>query len=154
MPPPPVPHPCLPYCPSPTLSLWFLLWSLKHQPQCPLSLCHKKVQKRIFKAEQRITRDMCFPGGGTRITRDMCFPGGGTHITRDMGFPGEGTHITKGMCFLGGGTRITRDMCFPSGWAHITRDMCFLVDKVFHKKRTYRSRLKEYLLFFLVLQHF
>ena len=69
-----------------------------------------------------ITRDMCFPGGGTHLTRDMCFPGRGTHITRVMCFPGGGTHITRDMCFPRGGTRITRDMCFPRGGTRITRD--------------------------------
>ena len=45
-----------------------------------------------------MTRDTCFPGGGTHITRDTCFPGGGTHITRDTCFPGGGTYISRGIC--------------------------------------------------------
>ena len=54
-----------------------------------------RVDKKDFKLQENkrkyITRDTCFPGGGTHITRDMCFPGGGTHITRDMCFPGRET---------------------------------------------------------------
>ena len=66
---------------------------------------------------------MCFPGRRTHITRDICFPGGGTK-SLGMCFPGGGTHITRDMCFPGGGTHITRDMCFPGKGTHITRDMC------------------------------
>ena len=57
------------------------------------------------------------------ITRDMCFPVGGTYITRDICFPGRGTHITRDMCFPSGGTHITRDMCYP-GREHISLGIC------------------------------
>ena len=33
-----------------------------------------------------MTRDMCFPGGGTDITGDTCFLGRGTHTTRDISY--------------------------------------------------------------------
>ena len=46
-----------------------------------------------------ITRDTCFPGGGTHITRDMCSPGKGTHISRDTCFSGGGTHITRAVSY-------------------------------------------------------
>ena len=89
-----------------------------------------------------------FPRFGNIYHLGYVLPRWGTHITRDMCFLDGETHITKDTCFPGGGTHITRDMCFPGGGAHITKDMCFVVDKVFHKKKTYRSRLKEFLLFF------
>ena len=53
-----------------------------------------------------MTRDTCFPGGGTHITRDICFPGGGTHITRDTCFQ-LGEHISLGIRFSQVGEHIS-----------------------------------------------
>ena len=64
------------------------------------SFCNYSVLpslNKVYYYYSYVTRDMCFPGGGTHFTRDTCFPGGGMHISTDM-YSYAGEHISLGIC--------------------------------------------------------